>query len=269
MMKLRLVTAALGVLLSTTVAYADFRDSLLKRDTIVVGTTGSAPPFSMIDTSGKLAGFDIAVMEKVAADLGVKVEFVQLDWAGLLPGLVANRFDVVSSGVTRTAARLSSKDLIMLSPYIINGVTVTKLAANDAIKGWDDVCGKSVGVIRGSSELDSIKASLPADCLGKVVEYPGWTELSLDLKNKRIDWIGMDYLGPAYLAKSDKAITVLHDFRSPKTQSVAVSPSDGELAKAIDPLLAKYRADGSLNELVKQYFGEGVDFSKLPADPTN
>lgn len=266
-MKLRILAAALGVLLSSSLAHADFRDTLIKKDTIVVGTTGSAPPFSMIDTSGKLAGFDIAVMEKVAKDLGVKVEFVQLDWAGLLPGLVAKRFDVVSSGVTRTADRLKSKDLIMLSPYIINGVTVTKLAANDAIKGWDDVCGKTVGVIRGSSELASIKSSLPADCLGKVVEYPGWTELSLDLKNKRIDWIGMDYLGPAFLAKSDKSIAVLHDFRSPKTQSVAVAPNETELAQAIDPLLAKYRDDGSLNELVKQYFGEGVDFSKMPADP--
>ena len=268
-MVFRLVSAAVGLILSTALAHADFRDHLLRPNTIVVGTTGSAPPFSMIDNSGQLAGFDIAVMKKVAADLGVKVEFVQLDWAGLLPGLVAHRFDIVSSGVNRTAARLKSKDLIMLSPYIVNGVTVTKLADNVGIKGWSDVCGKTVGAIRGSTELASIKATLPAGCLGKVVEYPGWTELSLDLKNKRIDWIGMDYLGPTFLTQSDKSISVLPDFRAPSTQSVAVAPSEPDLAKAIDLLLVKYRQDGSLSELAKTYFGQGVDFSHLPPDPAD
>lgn len=266
-MKLHLLATALCSLVLATAAHADFRDHLLKPDTIVVGTTGSAPPFSMIDNSGNLAGFDIAVMDKIAADLGVKVEFVQLDWAGLLPGLVAKRFDVVSSGVSRTPERLKSKDLIMLSPYIIDGVTVTKLASNDTIKGWGDVCGKPVGVIRGATEINAIKASLPANCLGKVTEYPGWTELSLDLKNKRIAWVGMDYLGQAFLAQSDKTIAVLPDFRAPSTQSIAVSANDADLAKAMDALLAKYRQDGSLNALVIKYFGQGVDFSKLPADP--
>ncbi|WP_171060723.1 ABC transporter substrate-binding protein [Poseidonocella sp. HB161398] len=265
-----LIATALALALAAAggTASADFRDSLLKPDTIVVGTTGSAPPFSMIGDDGKLAGFDIAVMEKVAADLGVKVEFRQLDWSGLLPGLVADRFDVVSSGVTRTADRLASDDLIMLSPYIVNGVAVTKLAANDAIESWEDVCGKTVGVIRGSAEIGLIEASLPADCLGTVKEYPGWTELSLDLKNRRIDWIGMDFLGPNYLAATDDAITVLPEIRSPKTQSVAVSPNDPELAAAIDPLLAQYREDGTLNALVEEYFGQPVDFSQMPADPS-
>jgi polar amino acid transport system substrate-binding protein/cystine transport system substrate-binding protein len=263
----RSILTTLAALFAAGVAHADFRADLLKPNTIVVGTTGSAPPFSMIDASGKPAGFDVAVMEKVAAELGVKVEFVQLDWSGLLPGLVANRFDIVASGVTRTPERLASKDLIMLSPYIINGVTVTKLASNDAIKGWGDVCGKTVGAVRGATEMAAIKASLAEGCIGKVVEYPGWTEASLDLKNKRIDWIGMDYLGPNFLSLSDKTISVLPDFRSPKTQSIAVSAKDKELATAIDALFVKYRADGSMNELVKTYFGQGVDFSKMPADP--
>jgi polar amino acid transport system substrate-binding protein/cystine transport system substrate-binding protein len=259
--------AVIGALSFGSPALADFKDTLLKPNTIVVGTTGSAPPFSMITASGALDGFDIAVMEKVAADLGVEVEFVQLDFAGLLPGLVANRFDVVSSGVTRTAERLASRDLIMLSPYIINGVAVTKLATNTEINNWEDVCGKRVGVIRGSAEMGLIKASVPEGCITEIAEYPGWTELTLDLKNGRIQWIGMDYLGPAYLSLSDNTITVLPEVRSPKTQSIAVSPNDPELATAIDELLAKYREDGTLNALIEQYFGQGVDFSNMPPDP--
>ncbi len=261
--------ASLGLLagaIFVQVAYADFKDGLKNGDTIVVGTTGSAPPFTMITPEGELDGFDIAVMRRAAADLGVNVEFVQLDWAGLLPGLIADRFDVVASGVTRTAERLASSDLIMLSPYIVNGVAVTRLTSNTEIQTWDDVCGKRAGVIRGSAEMGLIRTVVPEDCTFDISEYPGWTEMLLDLRNGRIEWMGMDYLGPAYLAMNDDTLTVLPDVRAPKTQSLAVSPNDPELAAALDELIASYRTDGSLNEMVQEYFGQGVDFDKMPPD---
>jgi len=260
--------AALASLALVGTALADFRDGLKNGDTIVVGTTGSAPPFTMIDASGELDGFDVALMKRAAADLGVNVEFVQLDWAGLLPGLIANRFDVVASGVTRTAERLASADLIMLSPYIVNGVAVTRLTEDADIASWDDICGRRAGVIRGSAEMGLIRTVVPESCTFEISEYPGWTEMLLDLRNGRIEWIGMDYLGPSYLAKTDDTLTVLAEVRAPKTQSLAVSPNDPELAAALDELIASYRADGSLNELVQDYFGQGVDFDNLPPDPT-
>ncbi|MDQ0390470.1 substrate-binding periplasmic protein [Labrys monachus] len=256
-----------SVLLTLNAHAADGKAELLTTGTIAVGTTGSAPPTSMIDKSGALAGYDIDVMDKIAADLGVKAKFTQLDWAGLLPGLAAHRFDVVASGVTRTGARLASKQFIMLSPYIVNGVAITRLASNDTIKGWADVCGKRMGTVRGASEGKAILATLPKDCVTKVVEYPGWTELSLDLKNHRIDWIGMDYLGPSYEASHDHDLVTLSDVRERATQSIAVSASEPELAKAMDGLLDKYRKDGTLAALVEKWFGQKVDFGNLPPDP--
>ncbi|SEQ22110.1 amino acid ABC transporter substrate-binding protein, PAAT family [Faunimonas pinastri] len=256
-----------SALVSLPARAADFQSALLVPGVISIGTTGSAPPTSMIDQSGALAGYDVDVMNKVAADLGAKAKFVQLDWSGLLPGLAAHRFDVVASGVTRTGERLKSKQFIMLSPYIINGVAITKLASNSDIKGWDDVCGKRMGTVRGASEGKAIQAMLPKGCISKVVEYPGWTELTLDLKNHRIDWIGMDYLGPSYEASRDHTLVTLPDVRERATQSIAVSSAEPELAKAIDALLAKYRKDGTLSAMVQKWFGQKVDFANLPADP--
>lgn len=252
---------------SATAAWADFKATLIKPDTIVVGTTGSAPPTSMIDASGNLAGYDVDLMKKIATDLGVKVEFVQLDWAGLLPGLAAHRFDVVASGVTRTAERLKSNAFIMLSPYIINGVAVTKLASNGTISGWTDVCGKQMGGVRGANEPKTLVETLPPNCIKGLTEYPGWTELALDLKNGRIDFIGMDYLGPSYAASQDKALMVIPDVRAPKTQSIAVAAGEPELAKAMDQLIAKYRDEGTLGPMIEHWFGQKVDFSKMPPDP--
>src|SRR5665811_1648379 len=93
------ITVAGAVLLASPVLAFD---NLLKPGTIVIGTTGSAPPTSMVDNAGNLDGYDIALMTKVAAELGLTAEFVQLDWSGLLPGLATHKFDVVASGVNRT-----------------------------------------------------------------------------------------------------------------------------------------------------------------------
>jgi polar amino acid transport system substrate-binding protein/cystine transport system substrate-binding protein len=90
--------------------------------------------------------------------------------------------------------------------------------------------------------------------------------MALDLKNGRIDWIGQDFLGPVYAAKQDPELTVLPEVRSPKTQGVAVSAKDPELAKAMDGLIVKYRSDGTLDTLIKKWFGQNVDWSKMPKD---
>ncbi len=261
------LSLALAVTLAASQAWADFKSTLLKPDTIVVGTTGSAPPTSMIDSGGNLAGYDIDLMKKMAADLGVKVEFVQLDWSGLLPGLAAHRFNVVASGVNRTPERLKSSAFTMLSPDIVNGVAITKLASNSTIKSWGDVCGKRMGAVRGANEPKAILSTLPAGCVTSMTEYPGWTELALDLKNGRIDWIGMDYLGPAYEAAQDKTLEVLPDVRVPTSQGIAVAVADTELAKAMDALVTRYREDGTLNTMIEHWFGQKVDFSKMPPDP--
>ena len=261
--------ATIGAVVSfsaVNTAAADFTASLLKPGTIVVGTTGSAPPMTMIGPDGQLAGYDIDVMNQVGKDLGLKVEFVQLDWTGLLPGLAARRFDVVASGVTRTKERLSSPDFVIVSPYIIDGVSITKLASNTSIKGWADVCGKHMGTIRGSAESQLVMTVVPSGCITNVTQYPGWTEMALDLKNGRIDWIGQNYLGPAYAAKQDSSLVVIPDVKSPTTMGVAVAGSEADLAKQIDALMVKYRGDGTLDALTKKWYGQTMDWSKMPAD---
>lgn len=246
--------AVLGILAATSASAQDF-PGLITPGKIVVGTTGSAPPTSMIDAGGNLAGYDIDLMTKVGQDLGVDVEFVQLDWAGLLPGLISGRFDAVASGVSRSKERLENPDLIMLEPYNVNGTTVISLASNTEINGWADVCGKPMGAVRGSHYVKTAPAQAGENCEIDVTEYPGWTEMLLDLKNRRIAWIGMDMLSGGYMSTTDSAIKVSDDVRAPAAQSVALSSRTPELAKAINELFAKYRASGEMDAMVKKWFG--------------
>jgi L-cystine transport system substrate-binding protein len=265
-MKIRWMAVLVAVALTgaASAKAQDFKAALVASDTITIGTSGSAPPFSMTNATGQLEGFDIDVMNLVAEKLGTKTRFAQLDFAGLLPGLAAGRFDVISSGLTRTPERLASKDFFLLSPYIVNGTAITRRTADSAITGWSTVCGKVMGAVRGGSFQKIAQESLRPGCVTESREYPGTTELLLDLNNRRIDFAAHDFLGPNYLVKSGKAsgIAVLPDVIATVTQSAAVSARNKPLADRIDALFADWRKDGTLDRVAQKWFGTSIDWSK-------
>ena len=240
----------------------DWSDALVKPGVLTVGTTGSAPPFTYYNEDNELVGFDIDVATALAADLGLVVEFVVLDWAGMLPGLPAGRFDVVCSGVTRTAARLESPDMILTQPYIVNGVVIMKKKGDDRINGWDDVCGYVMGGVRGAVQPGIAQGKLPEGCVPEFKEYPGWTEMLIDLELNRFDYAAMDFLGPNYLMLSgDYNVEVLPDSIETITQGIAVSPSNPALHAEVDQLLATYKAAHALDWLVEKWFGARLPWS--------
>lgn len=75
-----------------------------------IGTEGTYAPFTYHDESGKLVGFDVEIGEAIAAKLGVKAEFIEGKWDGLIAGLDAKRYDTVINQVGITEARKQKYD---------------------------------------------------------------------------------------------------------------------------------------------------------------
>lgn len=88
--------------------------AIQKAGAIRIGTEGTYAPFSFHDASGKLVGFDVDLGRAVAAKLGVKADFVEGRWDGLIAGLDAKRYDVVINQVGINPGAPSS--LIFPSP---------------------------------------------------------------------------------------------------------------------------------------------------------
>jgi len=107
-------------------------NQILERGTIRVGTTGDFNPMSTKDTStNALVGFDIDAMNQLAADMGVKVEFVTTEWATLVNGIVADRYDIFAGGSSLNMAR--AKTVAFTNPYVYAG-TVPLIHKKDAKK---------------------------------------------------------------------------------------------------------------------------------------
>ena len=79
-------------------------ETIAKRGVIKVGMDIFVP-WAMKDKKGELIGFEIDIAKKLAEDMGVKVEFVPTKWSGIIPGLIAGKFDVLIGGMTITTKR--------------------------------------------------------------------------------------------------------------------------------------------------------------------
>lgn len=85
-----------------------FRD-IVQRGVLRVGTTGDFYPFSLRDAkTNSYQGYDIDVARQLAKDLGVRLEFVQTSWQGLVSGMLAGKYDIALSGITVTMERMKS-----------------------------------------------------------------------------------------------------------------------------------------------------------------
>lgn len=79
-------------------------DVIQQRGSMMVGMA-TFVPWAMRDSQGKLVGFEIDVATKLAQDLGVKLELVPTAWDGIIPALIAGKFDIIIGGMTITTKR--------------------------------------------------------------------------------------------------------------------------------------------------------------------
>ncbi|WP_064608379.1 transporter substrate-binding domain-containing protein [Photobacterium sp. J15] len=98
--------------------------AIKERGTLRVGLS-TFVPWAMRDKQGELIGFEVDVARRLADDAGLKVEFIPTAWDGIIPALLANKFDVIIGGLSITPARNMS--VLFTAPYAHSGI---QLAAN-------------------------------------------------------------------------------------------------------------------------------------------
>ncbi len=96
-------------------------ETIKKRGVIKIGLSLFIP-WSMRDKNGELIGFELDVGRQLAEDMGVDVEFAPTAWDGIIPALVAGKFDVIISGMSVTAQR--NLTINFTNPYAFSGLTI-------------------------------------------------------------------------------------------------------------------------------------------------
>ncbi|MBD8270415.1 transporter substrate-binding domain-containing protein [Pseudomonas fluorescens] len=143
---------SVATLLHTGLLSAGAIDDAVRRGVLKVGTTPTYVPFEMTDKQGRIIGFEIDLLQAMSRALGVELELVAVPYTQLLSGLMANKFDLIGSGMTVTQER--NLQLNFSDSFIVVGQSVllnSRLAGRvSSIEDLDEA-GYRIAVAEGTT----------------------------------------------------------------------------------------------------------------------
>ena len=126
---------------------------------LVLATDGTYPPFSEMDGSGKLTGFDIDIGLALCAEMKRECRFQQMDWEGLIPALKTDKIDAIVASMNDTPERRES--VAFTDPYYTNPGLFVRAKGSSIEPTPAGVKGKTVGVLRASIFDNYVTAKFP------------------------------------------------------------------------------------------------------------
>ena len=229
-----------------------------------VGMTGDQLPLNHRTTGGEWLGFEVAVMNVLAENLGVRASFVQRPFAELLPALEAGEVDVVMSGVTITPRRNLSAAFV--GPYFVSGKSVLAPAGTlAALRKAEDLdrSGLRVAVLAGSTSEGFVRrvgkrATLtPVETLREAIAL---------VVSKRVDALVADYetCALARLRNPEANLEHLEYGLTVEPMGIAIPPEDTLLANLLENYLQALVLNGGLKRIEALWLNDRAWLKRVP-----
>ena len=233
------------------------KDTLAKikeRGTLVIAMEGAWQPWTYHGEDGALTGFDVEVGALIAEGLGVKPEYKETAWDGILAGVDSGRFDIACNGVGYTEKRAESYNFS--TPYVYTEMVLVVKDDNEDIKSLDDLKGRKTANSPNSTYAMRAEAAgaevVYVDTLGETMEMliQGRVDATLNAKDS-VD----AYMGEHPEAKIKVVVTVAGE---PVAVPMKKGAETETLVAEINRILQEARDNGKLAELSVKYFGQDL-----------
>ncbi|MEC9329365.1 MAG: transporter substrate-binding domain-containing protein [Pseudomonadota bacterium] len=230
-------------------------------DPLRVGVEGAYPPFSWKEADGTLKGFDIDFAHEVCKRLNRECVLVEQEWDGMIPALLAKKFDTIIASMSITEERKKKVDFTV---KYYN--TPAKLVAkkNPGFEGTAaGLNGKRLGVQRATTHQCSAEKLYPG---AELVLYATQEEVWQDLASGRLDaqlsdslqayegflaldaGKGFDFLGGAIDDIECQGVGA----------GFAVRKEDSALRDSLSKAIGDIRADGTYKVMNDKYFAVDI-----------
>lgn len=218
-------------------------------DKVRIGTEGAYPPFNMIDKNGKPAGFDVDIAKALCEKMGADCTFVTQDWDGIIPGLLARKYDAIVASMSITDERKKAVDFT--DRYYSNSLRF--IAKKGSGIDPNKLKGKSIGAQRAT--IAANYAEGVKDANAKL--YDTQENAYLDLSSGRIDLLVTDML-PGYdwlQSEQGKGFEFIgENIDIDDKIGIAVRKGDDKLRKSLNKAIAAIIADGTYAKINAKYF---------------
>ncbi|MFA0193268.1 ABC transporter substrate-binding protein [Vibrio artabrorum] len=253
-MKKWLLVAALAATAAMGVAQAK------EWKTVRFGIEGAYPPFSWTEADGSLKGFDVDMANALCTEMQVKCKIVAQDWDGIIPSLLARKYDAIIAAMSITEERKKKIDFTGKYALIPNKF----IAKKGAGLNFDDLSGQKIAVQRATTH-DKYLTDNYGDTV-EIVRYGSFDEAYLDLANGRVAAV----LGDASALEEgvlNKAGGEDYEFVGPSLTDpkwfgdgfgIALRKQDKDLTKQLDAAILSLREKGIYQDIAAKYFNYNV-----------
>ena len=261
------VAAVVTMMAATTVTSAALGEGLFekikKQGEVTVATEAAYYPFEFVE-NGKIVGYDQEILLMIIKDWGVKLNQLDLPFAGILPGLLEKKYDFVATALLINPERAVKYAFTM--PVAASKVGILKRKGDSRVTSVSDLKGLVIGTDppTGGPAQIFLKYTEELKKEGKEPKDTRYFQASPDLlqalNNRQID-AAVESM-PVLLGGMQKipdAFEVVGTFGDPFWIGWVTRPEDPDLREALNVEIRKLRDNGELARLQKKWFGYVVD----------
>jgi ABC-type amino acid transport substrate-binding protein len=239
---------ALASMAVTATAQTGTITKIKERGKLLAGVKLDTPPFGFLDDKNEPAGFDIEIVRKIAARIGVPVELVKVTSATRIPLLVSGNVDLVAASMTHTRERDRTIDFSIT--YYTGGQSLMVPKAS-AVTGVKDLDGKQVAVQQGTTLEKNIAAVAPK---AKVIAFRDYNAAWLALAQGRADaFTGSLNILQGFL-KDNPNFKIVGELFSVEPFGIGVRQGDSDLRDEINFALQDLWTSGEYATLYRKWF---------------
>lgn len=146
------------ILLALALTGSTLLSAQASAETLKIGTEGAYPPFNFQTADGKLGGFDVEIGLALCEKMKVECEVIGQDWDGIIPGLLAKKYDMIIASMFITDER--KKQVAFTDPYYLAAMTHAA-PKNSGITDFtnEGMKGKTIGAQQGTTQADYATAT--------------------------------------------------------------------------------------------------------------
>ena len=227
---------------------------------MTVGTEAAFPPFEFVE-DGKIVGYGKDILTYVIDDMQVELNQLDLPWQGILPGLLAKKFDFVATSVSVTEERV--KKYAYTVPIAEGTSWLMKRVGDDRITSVEDAAGMVVGTQLASAGEVAARAFeedilLPARDKGykELKLYTAFPETYIALANGELDGVIQSVPNLAVLIKKQPGLfELVGPVKDKHYMGWVTRPEDKDLRDYLSSQILEIRNSGYLYELQDKWFG--------------
>lgn len=215
--------------------------------TVRLGTEGAYPPYNFINDAGEVDGFERELGDTLCTIAGLTCEWVTNDWDSIIPNLQSGNFDAIIAGMSITEERMAVLDFTQ--NYIPPTASAYMAASADANFTEGAVVAAQVG---------TIQASYVAESGATLLEFATPDESVSAVKNGEADAVfaDKDFLVPIAAESGGALVMLPNDVAIGGGIGLGFRKSDTEMRATFDAAIQSMKDDGSLNTMIKKWFGE-------------